>query len=462
MTRLILIGVLLLALVVTSCGSGAVVPPLTVGQIVAVRGAGGEGVLWGPPGTADPATEVHIDGSSVAGTALADGSCRLRLDSLPGTMIVRYLRGGVQRQAAITSTTLDARVAPRLCSTGSGPNDMLYYGGWLFVANALDNAVTRYTLAGEGAGQFGLPQAASPSYLGVGADGFLAVVCNGSNTVVPLDASSLARVYLPDLDYTLSDPGIAFPGPSQPIVVGRDVFLPCSEIATFAPTSYAPGKLRWLDYTPAPGAPAEAHDFTTTGLNPQFTAYDAQSQRLFVVSSGDIQFDEDFVPHAESDSYLDVYSFAGEALVHEDALNLGLIGAGRITLSPDGHTAYIGNSLDGHLYKVDLQAMQVLRGAANPITLTASFTFISDVAYTPDGSWVLATSFNTDELYVVDPATDEVNPGPYPGPFSLSIDPHLLAGCANVEVAPRAGSSGKCDVYVLLGVANAIARVELF
>jgi len=462
MTRLFLTAVLLLALIGSSCGSGAARPALPIGEIVAVRTAGGEGVLWGPPGAADPATEVQVDGTSMAGTVRSDGSFRLRFDSLPETMTVRYLRGGVQRQAVITATALDARVTARVCSTGSGPNDMLYFGGWLFVANALDNTVTRYTPAGEGAGQFGLPQAASPSYLGIGADGFLAVVCNGSNTVVPLDASSLTRLYAPDLDYALSDPGIAFPCPSQPAVVGRQIFLPCSEIATFAPTTYAPGKLRWLDYTPAPGAPPDAHEFITTGLNPQFTAYDAQSQRLYVVSSGDIQFDESFVPHAQSDSYLDVYSFAGGALVHEDALDLGLVGAGRIALSPDGHTAYIGNSLDGGLYRVDLQAMQVLRGAANPITLTASFTFISDVAYTPDGRWVLATSFNTDELYVLDPATDEVNPGPYPGPFSLSIDPHLLAGCANVEVTPRAGSSGKYDAYVLLGVANAIARVELF
>ncbi|MCH7472155.1 hypothetical protein IIA79_04300 [bacterium] len=136
--------------------------------------------------------------------------------------------------------------------------------------------------------------------------------------------------------------------------------------------------------------------------------------------------------------------------------------SGTPSVSADGAIAYIGNALSGNLYKVDLESFVVLRGEDSPIVLTDEYTFISDVTFTPDGKYVLATSFNTDELYVIDPATDTVNPGPYPGPFDLSLDPELLAGCVNVEVAPKPGDPGRYSAFVLYAVGNAVARVDLF
>ena len=139
-----------------------------------------------------------------------------------------------------------------------------------------------------------------------------------------------------------------------------------------------------------------------------------------------------------------------------------MIGAGRIAVAPDGTRAYLGNSLSGNLYSVDLGAETVLHGAGDPLVLTEELTYIADVAYTPDGKYILAISFNTDELYVIDAATDELNPGPYPAPFDLALDPELMAGVANIEIDPAPRSDGGYDVYVLYGVANAVAKIALF
>jgi DNA-binding beta-propeller fold protein YncE len=106
--------------------------------------------------------------------------------------------------------------------------------------------------------------------------------------------------------------------------------------------------------------------------------------------------------------------------------------------------------------------MAVLRGQSHPIHLTDAFTYVSDVEFTPDYKYLLATSFNTDELYVIDPATDTVNPGPYPTPFNLRGSSNLLSGAARIAIAPDpTGSNSNVKVYVLLGVANAVAKVDL-
>jgi hypothetical protein len=43
----------------------------------------------------------------------------------------------------------------------------------------------------------------------------------------------------------------------------------------------------------------------------------------------------------------------------------------------------------------------------------------------------------------------------------MSLDPELIAGCANVEIDPTPRADGGYNAYVLYGVANAVAKVEL-
>src|SRR5207248_2248330 len=133
---------------------------------------------------------------------------------------------------------------------------------------------------------------------------------------------------------------------------------------------------------------------------------------------GELQFDANFIPHVDTDSYLDIFLIADSdgSLTLEQSVDLGRIGASVIVAEDNWeipsngdpihhYDAYLGNLLTGDVYKVDLAASSP---TVTPIHLTNSFTYISDLAFIPGTSLLLATSFNTDELYVIDTATNTV------------------------------------------------------
>ncbi len=175
-----------------------------------------------------------------------------------------------------------------------------------------------------------------------------------------------------------------------------------------------------------------------------------------------MQFDAEFRPYVQSDSFLEIHDFGGASA----SLNLGEAGLGqKIAVGADGKSVYCGNGVDGNVYKVtlpgDAASAQIERGVNNPIPLTSEFTFVSDVAFSPDGSLLFCASFNTDEVYVVDTATDTVGPVGFEAPFDLGLDPELLAGCAKLEVVPDAVEGYSYSVFVLHGVANSVSRIDI-
>lgn len=422
--------------------------------------------VYGPPGTADPGTLAEVISPYPDQVAVdEDGGFKMTIDlpqlakptlQVANEVTLNYVVGGITQYAKAPVSLLSARVTAPLFSTGAGPNDMVFGDDSLYVANSLDNTVVRYGLDGELLATAAFPEYASPSGLCLFGNQ-LWVATNGDNTLSAWDAldlssSSPAASLLP-AELT----SLAFPGAGYLACGDSSIFVPFAMIESFGDsTSYAPGAA-YAYNSSGPSADA-ATRYDLSAADAISCAYDSTNQRLLVVTAGEVQFDADFHPFVTSDSYLDIFPAPGAPA----AIDLGAIGAGRIAVSADGSTAYLGNALNGNLYKVDLDTMTVLRGQDNPIVLTTEFTYISDVAYTPDGKYVLATSFNTDELYVIDAATDEVNPGPYPGPFDLSLDPELLGGCANVEIDPTPRGDGSYTAYVLYGVANAVAKVELF
>jgi len=385
---------------------------------------------------------------------------------------INYTKDGKVLLTKAPVSWLGDRVTTPLFSTGAGPNDMVFGNDSLYVANSLDNTVVRYGLAGEVLGTYAFDEGASPSYLGL-KDNRLYVVCNGTNQVVAVDAMRL-EPFDPAQEFTITaaqvpaplDP-IIYIGPSQPIVVDDLVCVPQSNITSFGPplTDYFGSLCTCIESSPA--GQTLFDDFILEGYNAQFGVFDEQASNLYIVSTGPISFDDNWHPFTTGPSYITnhgyiVYGNGEREFYMQQSVSLGRIGAGRIALDPASTDAALGNSLNGNLYIANLPERTVLRGEDNPIVLTEEFTYVSDVAYTPDGKYILATSFNTDELYVVNAQTDEVNPGPYPAPFDLSLDPELMAGCANIEIDPTPRASGGYDVYVLYGLANAVAKVELF
>jgi hypothetical protein len=450
---------LLAALLFTAAcsGGGGGTPEPPDSSLVQAVGFGTDSVrLAAGAGSADSGAAVSaISGATGTGTAAADGSFSFdaALSAGAAEITVQYVKEGYTLTSISAVSSQASLVTKPLFSTGAGPNDMVYGHDSLYIANSMDNTVVRYSLTGATLASASFPAGASPSYLALGGNA-LWVVCNGDNHVVGLNAEDLTD--LASSEFLLTGEGVAFIGPSQPIVSGSVVYVPRNEIATFSPTTYGPGKVAGLNF-----ASGQIFELATTGLDPQFGVYDNSRDSLYITCSGNIQFDEFFVPHAESDSYLERVQHGTDSSDPQQ-LNLGRIGAGRVALSPDGSTALIGTSLAANLYAVDMDSFTTLRGAANPITLTGDFSFASDVAFTPDGRYALAASFNTDELYVLDARTFALNPGPYPAPFDLALSADMLAGAANIEIAPDPERSGKYAAYVLYGVGNAVAKVELF
>lgn len=461
-TRALRALVVISALLCSACGGGGgILLPPTPGDFLIVVAADGTASVSAGPGAADAGTTVSLAApGSGTGTADADGSVAFTgVAPTGGPVGVEHTRGGQPVTATETVTSLASLVDTTFAATGSAPNDLLFSHGSLYVANSLDNTVTRYATDGSLAATGSFPAGASPSYLELGEfDDILWVSRNGDNTISGLDPTTLVST---GQDLLLDHPGLsglAFSGPGRVQAYDLALIVPLAAISAFGtPTLFdsagvgltlpleSTDKVRFLD---------EARNGQTAEIIPT-TAFSV------VVSAGEIQFDAAFTPSATTSSHLAIcnLSSGGSVFPLERAtLDLGLIGASSIAISPDGKTAYLGNLINGNLYKVDLSDLDnpaMLRGAANPITLTSEFTFVSDVAFTPDGSLLLATSFNTDELYVIDPSTDTVNPVKYPAPFDLSLSPDLLAGCQAVE------TNGD-KAWVLYSIANAVAEVDLF
>ncbi len=452
-----------ICLLASACGGGSSnVPNPDPGDFSIFSAAGGALSVTAPAGTADPGTTVSLKApASGSGTAKADGSV-----SFGGTsggaasVVVVHIRDGVTEEATEIPLSLDSRVTAPLFSTGAGPNDLVLANDSLYVANSLDNKVARHDLSGAEQASHTFAQSSSPSYLELeDFDDTLWVACNGDNHITGLDPLTLQPVAGSDFVLDLSGlDTLAFVGPGRPQAFQQLLVVPLAAIGSFgSPTVYDAGGI---------GATltrdgTENFRFNGTVLNGQTVEIIPTTSFFAMVSAGSIQFDENFVPSAASSSFLTIGSTSAgstHAPSIRASLDLGAIGASEMALSPDGSFAYIADQLDGKLYKVDLSDLDnptTVRGMDDPIVLTSEFTYISDLELTPDGRLLLATSFNTDELFVIDTASDTVNPAPYPGAFDVSLDPSLLAGTIAVE------TDGD-KAWVLYAIGNAVGEVDLF
>ncbi len=457
---LIIIGI---ALNCAACGggNGNGQPQPQPSEIHALYAVDGSVRVSAGPGSADPSSPVEIiGGGQGGGSASQDGSFSFDAQVAtgsgpPSTLTVGYSRSSMPLTAIVVIGSQSSLISLNSFSTGAGPNDLLYANSSLFVASSLDNSVVRYGLDGtEYASQL-FAEFSSPSHLAADLT-HLYCVSNGSNRLTRMSLNDLSFNAIQDV-FQLSDPAAVFIGPAAPAVYDDRVYVPRSQVLEFPefgsgdPTTYGSGLFTEVDFRSV--APT-GQDFKCIGHNPQFVAYNSARNLLVVVSGGELNFTADFTPYVSTSSYLEFYS-TGRQVELLDSLELGMIGAGAIAFSGDGGTAYLGNSINGNLYKVDIAGRQVLRGESSPIVLTAEFTYISDVELSADGRYLLATSFNTDELYIVPTATDTPGTGPYPGPLDMSQGSDLLAGAAALEL------DGNGHAWVLNGLANSVNRIDL-
>jgi DNA-binding beta-propeller fold protein YncE len=457
--KLIIAGMLMLTAVACSRGEAPLLPPVD-SEIHALQASSGMLRISAGPGSADAGTSASItEGGSGSGTVASDGS--FSFDATAGAigqgaqLTTSYIHDGFMFSTKSSIILPDSLISLNAFSTGSAPNDLLFANDSLYVANSLDNSVVRHDLAGSILASASFPQYSSPSYLVAGAEALFAVL-NGSNVIARLTALDLAHNEESD-SFPLIDSSAVFIGPAAPAFHNGHLYVPRSEVLAFAEfgsgnrSTYGPGLFTDVNFAAA--APT-GESWASVGSNPQYAVFNEPLDLLLIVSGGELNFSADFTPYVSSPSYLELYSVDGDITLLGQ-VSLGLSGAGAIAISPDGRTAYLGNSLNGNLYKVDIDNRTVLRGLDNPIILTEAFTYISDVELTSDGRQVLATSFNTDELFIFPSATDTPGTGAYPEPLDMSQGQDLLAGAAGVEL------DGQGHVYVLNAIANSVNRITL-
>jgi len=341
-------------------------------------------------------------------------------------------------------------VVKKAFTTGAAPNRMVVYGKFGYVANYSDNNVEIIDLDSmTESARFALPVNSGPSEVEVVA-GIGYAVCNGNNTLAFFNPTTGEQKY-PTLD--ISYGGAMFQGPGQMAVSGSKAYIPNANVTSYAPFDYAPGSVTVVNLTTR----TVTGHIATTFFQPLFAI--SYGGLVYVVEAGKTGFDASFNVTVATDGGIDVIDPATDAIVGN--IDLGKSAAGRPAVVAGTPFAYVGTSMGGFIMKVNLDAKTVVRGVDDPIRLTSARTFISSLAATPDGH-LLATSFNTDEVYVIDTATDAVAGPPFSCPFSLKVSADLVGGAADIAIRDmQAFPGGGPNVFILNGVANSLSTINL-
>jgi hypothetical protein len=356
---------------------------------------------------------------------------------------------------AVTQAELKGAVSKSAFVVGNAPSRFSVKNGFLYTVNALENTVsvhsaTDYTLQRT----LSMPVGAGPyDILFSGDNGY--ICASGSNAVYRFGATSAAidATTVSFLDTMNED--YAFVGPGEMAVVGGKLYVPLSGISTFGDpsqgveTTYGQGRVAVINIA----------SFTLEGFitldyaNPTVCAA-GMGGALYIVCTGESQFNADFTPYAGSDGALVVYDTNSDEVAYSLELGETLPSA---FFAFNTAEAYIGSNLNGEVYRVRLDTGVIMRGNDNPIVLTDDFTFISSFTGLP-GMGVLAGSFNTDEVYFLDPNDDSVSKTPFSEPFDFTESETFFGGVQDILFD---ATNGKEKLFVLMGVANSVSLVDL-
>ncbi len=199
----------------------------------------------------------------------------------------------------------------------------------------------------------------------------------------------------------------------------------------------------------------------TTAKNPQVVV--ASGGQVVVLCSGETTWDQTAgVIRPVSDGAVEVLevSSAATATAPTRVIPLPVAGSGSLigypsslVVTPDGRVAYAGSGTTAAVFKVDLQTGQVLRGSDNPITLGDLAVQDSLTVENGPPDILFVGSFNRDLVFALDTGSD----APAAAPFQ-QMDAGKTADMDGVlDLAYR--SQGTPDLFVLLGLANAVQSV---
>ena len=232
--------------------------------------------------------------------------------------------------------------------------------------------------------------------------------------------------------------------------------------SNFIGPGYGPGSIQALRLLDGPPFVEPLGRIESSARAPLDVVYEPQRRRFYVVESGDSGVDEEtgaFVPRSSGAVEVIEVSALEEGLVAQDVARVSLplseddpfAGTPRtLILAPDGRHGYLPSGSSPQLYKIDLETLEVLRGASNPIEVyLGEGNQLTGLAFRPDGVGYL-TAFNQDALYLFDSGCD----ASVLGPFGLGSSA-LLEGPLDIAYDPVSAQA-----LVIMSVSNALTIVR--
>ena len=155
--------------------------------------------------------------------------------------------------------------------------------------------------------------------------------------------------------------------------------------------------------------------------NPDPSSLTVRGDTLVVVNRGKVVFDKDWVAEGAGPGSIDLVKLADGTLgdvrssisipwtpdKKYDAAPLG------IAIVPGTEVAYVGSGTSCRILKVNLDSCQLIKGPAEAIVLhDGTGNHMCRPFVGPEGK-VFVTSFNTDQVFTIDTATDAVVGTPY-------------------------------------------------
>jgi hypothetical protein len=472
-------------------GSGATSFTPT-GKIIAVAERSDSTIIkvGGTKGAAPAGSTVQVTdlntGVTMNTTAASDGSFDPTLTGNTSDMfkVVVSNNSSTVTNVTIGVTIISQSVTRKIARLGSTPDAIEIRGNKAYVLNGLSDNVQVFNLDQNPPHEIGtivLPPSSDPAAIAF-LDETHAYVANNigqsvamvntetmrcellivRSDLVPSDASTCQN------QVTTVDPKF-FAGPSGIGIANNKVYVTNSNLDQF--------------FNPAGNGFITIINTQTNGVNGSIQASGADSGsitpingNLYVVNGGHTIFNastDTFSCDSNFPPSIDVINTQSDTVIATigiqlDSNNPLVCLPNVLEPTPDGRFGYIGLGFVGALLKVDLKNNTLINGPSNPIIITdlSGLNFTADIKIRNDGLGFVAL-FNTDQIAVLDTATDTIDPFPFIAPFPAgeradNPSSSFFEGVLNLAIRPgRPGTDFQGpDIFFITNISQALGSIN--
>lgn len=305
----------------------------------------------------------------------------------------------------------------------------------------------------------------------------------GINTAVKIIEKLALGEYLPMSDeYDVDGDGtldrsrnvIDLSYPSDLIAIDRNLYISFSNfISPILPAVAAPGVVKRYKILDTPPYLKETAYLITTDYNP--VGLTKISDTSIAVTNGGVTDLWEGAAHPLTDASIDIVDMQGFAIIRNIPMGLSAPSFGKMALTSDGKTAFIGSRSYGEVYAIDLLKNKLIYGHENPLTLTTNDEggdYISSCSLSYDDWYLFSASFDTSSIYPVDikAAPPSVLPSAFSKPFVLGFpkgvtkDNPTGTNTGIGKIAVRPGIPGidytGADIFAITGNPGTIVTIN--